>query len=342
MINFIKKHKVLSIVTLICLVFDVIIGLLALIPANKDIISPGGLNTVSSVINVNNDTNINGSFNTIYVYSMERVSVLEVLVGSLSSFNDIDDSSETIHLSTKDNQLSGQIQKNQSIEASLICAYQTAKEKDSNINLDYNFKGFIVYIHQINHNVFKVGDIITKVNDNDTSDINKLADAINNLKIGDVITYFRDEEEMPPYVVDTNFKEGYQMFYCYSKYEINQSTATPSFTLLPSKTLGPSGGLMQTLSIYSQITGKDYTFGRKIAGTGTISVSGNVGEIGGITQKIVTAIYNNVDLFLCPAKNYDEALKAYNKTPGHENMILVKVETFKQAISALEEYYGNN
>ena len=187
-----------------------------------------------------------------------------------------------------------------------------------------------------------MGDIITKVNDNDTSDINKLADAINNLKIGDVITYFRDKEEMPPYVVDTNFKEGYQMFYCYSKYEINETSAIPSFTLLPSKTLGPSGGLMQTLSIYSQITGIDYTFGRKIAGTGTISVSGNVGEIGGITQKIVTAIHNDVDLFLCPGENYEEALDAYNKTLGHEKMILVRVETFNEAIDILEEYYGNN
>lgn len=342
MIDFLKKHKVLSIITLICLVLDIIVASLALIPANKDITSPGGLNTVSSVINVNNNTNLSGSFNTIYVYSMERVSILQQLVGSISSFNDIDDSSETIHLSTKDNQLSGKIQKNQSIEASLICAYQTAKEKDSSINLEYNFKGFIVYIHQINHNVFKVGDIITKVNDQDTSDITKLANSINNLKIGDVITYFRDEEEMPPYVVDTNFKEGYQMFYCYSKYEINQSTANPIFKLLPSKTLGPSGGLMQTLSIYSQITGIDYTFGHKIAGTGTISVGGTVGEIGGIKQKIVTAIYNDVDLFLCPNENYKDAYEAYIKTPGHEKMILVKATTFNEAISILEEYYGNN
>ena len=338
MIDLIKKYKVLSIILLIVLLFDLTIAALAIIPANKDITSPGGLNEVKSVIEANTDTNLKGSFNTIYVYSMERVSLLQTLVADIADYNEVVDSSDTIVLTDEERIKSGKIQKDQSIEASLICAYNAAIS--DSINLDYSFIGFIVYMTRVNHDVFEIGDIITKINDVDTSNIEKLAEALNNLKLGDVITYKRNDN-VYPYVVNVDFKTNNQMFYCYSKYKINTETASPSYTLHESNTLGPSGGLMQTLSVYSQITGKDLTYGKKIAGTGTISTSGKVGIIGGISQKIVTALYNKADLFLCPAENYEEALNTYNKTPGHENMILVKVETFLEAVNALGEHYEN-
>ena len=338
MIDLIKKYKVLSIILLVVLLLDLTIAALAIIPANKDITSPGGLNEVKSVIEANTDTNLKGSFNTIYVYSMERVSLLQALVADIADYNEVVYSSDTIVLTDEERIKSGKIQKAQSIEASLICAYDAAKS--DSINLDYSFIGFIVYMTRVDHDVFEIGDIITKINDVDTSNIEKLAEELNNLKLGDVITYKRNDN-VSTYVVNVDFKTNNQMFYCYSKYKINTETASPSYTLHESNTLGPSGGLMQTLSVYSQITGKDLTCGKKIAGTGTISTSGKVGIIGGISQKIVTAIYNKTDLFLCPAENYEEALNTYNKTPGHENMILVKVETFLEAVNALGEHYEN-
>ena len=340
MIEFLRKHKNLSIISLCFLIFDILIATLSIIPANEDITSPGGLKTVQSVINIENGTQLTGSFHTIYVYSMERVSVLQSLVGKVSRFNDVSKSSESIQLSREQNKLSGTLQKQQSIEASLICAYKKAKEDHSYVNLDYRFEGFIVYMYQINHNIFALEDVITKVNDIDTNDKIKLADAINNLKLGDVITYMRNGEEKK-YEVDIDFKTNKQMFYCYSKYKIDETTAFPKYSISQSNTSGPSGGLMQTLSLYSQIIGKDLTGGHKIAGTGTINVDGQVGIIGGITQKIATAIYNDVDLFLCPGDNYEEALEAYNKVPGHEKMILKRVDTFSEAVNIIEELYGN-
>lgn len=340
MIDLLKKHKYLSIVTLCFLIFDLLVATLAIIPANEDITSPGGLNTVQSVINIENGTQLNGSFHTIYVYSMERVSVLQSLIGKVSSFNDVSKSPESIQLSREQNKLSGTLQKQQSIEASLICAYKKAKEDHSYVNLDYRFEGFIVYMYQINHNIFALEDVITKVNDIDTSDKMKLADEINNLELGDVITYIRNGEEKK-YEVDIDFKTNKQMFYCYSKYKINETTAFPKYSISQSTTTGPSGGLMQTLSVYSQIIGTDLTSGHKIAGTGTINVDGQVGIIGGITQKIVTAIHNDVELFLCPGENYQEAKEAYNNIPGHEKMILKRVDTFSEAVNIIKELYGN-
>ena len=170
MILFLKKHKILAGLAIFFLTFDIGVAALAVIPSGNDVISPGGLNTVQSVIDVESEVTLKGSFYTTYVYSMERVSLLQELIARLSNYNEISPSSQTIVLSNVDNRLSGEIQKQQSIEASLICAYEAAKKKDNSVNLDYSFTGYIVYTHQVNHDVFKVGDIITAVNDIDNSD----------------------------------------------------------------------------------------------------------------------------------------------------------------------------
>ncbi len=62
-------------------------------------------------------------------------------------------------------------------------------------------------------------------------------------------------------------------------------TTQPQISVDPGQIGGPSGGLMFSLQIYSQLTGQDIRHGRKIAGTGTINPDGSVGEIGGIDKK---------------------------------------------------------
>ena len=130
------------------------------------------------------------------------------------------------------------------------------------------------------------------------------------------------------------------MFYLYEKYEIIEKNANPQYTVYKTNTLGPSGGLLQTLAIYSELINTDLTYGKKISGTGTISVNGNVGSIGGVGQKVVTAIRENADVFLCPKANYDEAYKMYKSIPNHERMHLICVETFQDALNELGELYG--
>ena len=94
--------------------------------------------------------------------------------------------------------------------------------------------------------------------------------------------------------------------------------------------------MLQTLSVYSQLSGIDLTGGKKIAGTGTISIGGSVGKIGGIRQKIITAIRNNVDVFICPLAHQKEAVEAYENELHHERMQIIFVETFSEAVAALE------
>ena len=88
-----------------------------------------------------------------------------------------------------------------------------------------------------------------------------------------------------------------------------------------------------SLSIYSAISDKDILKGRNIAGTGTIDMNGNVGEIGGIKYKIMGAVKNKMDVVLVPSANYEEAIKV--KEAKNYKIKIVKVDTFMDAIDYL-------
>jgi PDZ domain-containing protein len=96
---------------------------------------------------------------------------------------------------------------------------------------------------------------------------------------------------------------------------------------------GPSAGLMLTLGILDLVGDDDLTDGNVIAGTGTIDVDGNVGPIGGITLKMVTARDIGADLFLVPAGNCTEALQV--EDPGFP---LARVATLDDALDALADF----
>jgi PDZ domain-containing protein len=93
---------------------------------------------------------------------------------------------------------------------------------------------------------------------------------------------------------------------------------------------GPSAGLMTALTVYDQLSPTDLAAGRKIAGTGTIDIDGNVGEIGGIEAKARAAEAAGAQLFLAPASQAADARKVLGaKVP------VVGVTTFQQALDAL-------
>ncbi len=92
---------------------------------------------------------------------------------------------------------------------------------------------------------------------------------------------------------------------------------------------GPSAGLMFTLTVYNMVTPEDLTGGRKIAGTGTISLDGTVGPIGGVQQKVAGAEIAGAEYFLSPPENYEDARAVAR------HIQVVKVDTAEQAIQFL-------
>lgn len=73
---------------------------------------------------------------------------------------------------------------------------------------------------------------------------------------------------------------------------------------------GPSAGSMFVMEILNQLTPEDLTKGRKIAGTGTISLDEEIGEIGGVEQKVVAAHRAGAEIFFVPEKNAKAAMEA--------------------------------
>jgi PDZ domain-containing secreted protein/Zn-dependent protease/CBS domain-containing protein len=70
---------------------------------------------------------------------------------------------------------------------------------------------------------------------------------------------------------------------------------------------GPSAGLAYALAIADLLAQQDYASGRTIAATGTIQPDGEVGEVGGVEQKVIAAEEAGARLFLVPREEVQEA-----------------------------------
>ena len=95
---------------------------------------------------------------------------------------------------------------------------------------------------------------------------------------------------------------------------------------------GPSAGLIFAISIVDKLTPEDLTAGRRIAGTGEISVDGAVGRIGGIAEKLVAARRQGATIFLVPAGNCGEARSA-----APAGLRLVRVANLEDALRFLRQ-----
>jgi PDZ domain-containing protein len=97
---------------------------------------------------------------------------------------------------------------------------------------------------------------------------------------------------------------------------------------------GPSAGLMFAVGIFDLLDAGDLTRGRVIAGTGEISITGDVGPVGGIRQKVESARRQRAHLFVVPLAELSEACKVAKDMP------VVGVENLKQTIDVLRGTRG--
>ncbi|MGE5652662.1 MAG: PDZ domain-containing protein [Bacillota bacterium] len=92
---------------------------------------------------------------------------------------------------------------------------------------------------------------------------------------------------------------------------------------------GSSAGTMMVLEIMNQVDKRDLAKGHRIAGTGTISLSGVVGKIGGVQQKVITAERQGMEYFIVPEEDYPDAAQVAKKIK------LVKVRTLDDVMAFL-------
>lgn len=309
------------------IIVNIPILVVGLVRTDNRVLMKGDTTNIQNVVEVDTDYEQVGSFSSIYVISSDKITILQNWLLRLDKTATISEiQNEDLHYSDYENYMSGQVQKQASIMYALISAYQEAMNSDKNINIDYSFKSIAVCSYPKNSQL-EMADEIIKVNSTSyEAGKDALIEACKEASKGDVITVIRNNFEKE-IVLNSDLEFG-----GYFYYDIDYKTIAPSVIVKPTTTGGPSGGLLQALSIYNSLTEFDYTRGKKISGTGTISVEGKVGAIGGIKQKVLTAFDDAIDIFFCPADNYADAKEAYDSVENKERMQLVPVYKLSDAI----------
>jgi PDZ domain-containing protein len=98
---------------------------------------------------------------------------------------------------------------------------------------------------------------------------------------------------------------------------------------------GPSAGLALTLGLLNVLSDGDLTGGHRVAATGTISVGGAVGDVGGVAQKTVAVRRAGAQYFLVPPQE----LQVARSKAG--SMQVVAVSTLQQALTFLKNIGGH-
>lgn len=322
--NFIKEnYKSLIVLVIIFIIFT--------IELPYSIYTPGGAVNLNDRVNVENKEEVKGSFNMAYV-SMVKGSIPFLLLSKVFPDWDIVKKEDITAKGESMDELMmrERLYLQESMDNAIINAYQKAS-KEINIKSIINN---VSYISEESETDLKVGDQIISVNDINISSITELKEIVEKLNENEKVNLKikRKGKEHDTYAttykIDGITKIGISFVTTYD-YE-----AAPKVNIKSKATeAGSSGGLMMSLTVYNQLTETDITRGKKIVGTGTIDINGNVGEIGGVKYKLIGAVKNKADIFICPEENYEEAISVA-KDKDYDIKI-ISAKTFDEALEKL-------
>ncbi|QWC00625.1 hypothetical protein KHQ88_03385 [Mycoplasmatota bacterium] len=314
------------------------------------IYAPGGITEVESVIDIDYEVDdIDGSISSTYIISFKKPTFFQFVINDFSKYNEVIILPEYYrHYTDQENREISYLQKLTSVDAAVIVAYSLASENNSDIIFNESSTYHVVLItgkseDLSNYDAVGLGDeFISMIGENDThvTDFNDLEDYM--LENEEYIFTFKNEEREYQALLSREDITNNELIL--TEYIlVDEQEIYPKFFEKDSNIGGPSGGLLQTLSIYNHLIKDDITHGLKIAGTGTIRYDGSVGYVGGIKQKIATAYINEVDLFFIPdiderysSHNYLEALAACEEFGIDPEGWLIPVSTIEDAIEYLE------
>lgn len=216
-------------------------------------------------------------------------------------------------------------------QSAIYVAY-TKAGKEFNI-IKHNY--FVYFVDERANSDIMVGDELLGVDDLTGVDLDKFREYVNTKEVGDEITIKlkRDDKEIE--VVTTIFEEEKVKYAGLAFFDIIDYETDPKITLkFKDSETGPSGGFTLALAIYNKLTSEDITKGKKIVGTGTIDMDGNIGEIGGVKYKLMGAVNKKADIFIVPnGSNYEECIKLQKEKKY--DIKIIGVDTFDEALEEL-------
>lgn len=325
--KFIKEHIgyiVCIIITLFCCLYEF----------PYYINTPGGTDNINEKVVVEDGYKAKGSINLTYVSEVKAILPMLILAKIHPDWEIVKKETKKDSLLDYDESMARQkVLVKQSYSTAIKYAYEKAK-KDVNVTKE---NCYVIYVFDDAETELKIGDQILKVDDIELKKCDNIEDAKKKLSLNDVSTVkiLRNGKELTKTI-------KYKKIQNINAYGIQLATeyileTNPKHKIkYSSKEYGPSGGLMVSLSVYNSLVSKDITKGKKIAGTGTLDVEGNVGSIGGVEFKLKGAVKNRVDVFFVPAgENYEAAKKLKEKKKY--KIDLVEVKTFEDALDYLEK-----
>ena len=319
-----------TIITVILIVF-VLAAVFVRVPYQVEM--PGGtINLESRIIVDGEEQKVSGSFNMAYVSVVQR-NLIYTLIGlvhpdwEVEKISDVTFENETIEDSNRRDKLYLE----QSKDYAIATALKAANIPYEMVNLENN----IVYIAPEAKTDLKVGDILLECKNKKVESAEEIKALVDTLDYGTKMNFkvLRDKKEINATGEVVNIDDQHYIGISVTttfdiKSELNIEIKSKD------SEAGPSGGMMMALMTYNAITKQDLTHGKKIVGTGTISLDGTIGEIGGIKYKVMGAARDKADVFLVPKDNYDDAIKV--KEEKKYKLEIVKVETLQDAINYLE------
>lgn len=103
---------------------------------------------------------------------------------------------------------------------------------------------------------------------------------------------------------------------------------------------GPSAGLAFTLTLLDELTPGELTGGNKIAVTGTISINGDVGAIGGLGSKTSAVKQMGASVFIVPTSQGEDDIAKARAIAG-DDLRIIPVANVQEALEALAAIGGN-
>lgn len=322
------------------LIIAAIVGILELIPANYYMLLPGQALPVESMIDVQGHPPLRGSgrlyMTDVTLYKVNHL--LEELYGRINPNAELDPATS----------FSGGLSENQYLKLNdqlMTDSVHQAEAAALNATPGYHLRCSaqgpkIVFTVPKTPaaGALKVGDVIEAINGQRIHCAAAVSTAIKKLRPGDkvhlsMLRHGRLLHLTVSTIPSTNGQpDKHGKTPLIGVYVQDQFIFPVKITIHAGNIGGPSAGLMFSLGIVQRLEGRDLTKGCKVAGTGTITFNGQVGEIGGAKQKIIAARQAGAKYFLVP--NVPANLKPARSSAG--NVKVLPVSTLQQALRDLQ------
>ncbi|CAM4180783.1 SepM family pheromone-processing serine protease [Lederbergia lenta] len=333
----IKTRKILGTILILILISF-------FIPTPYYLYQPGSVEELASKVTVEGgEKQAEGNFYLTTVLSLRASNIYYLAYGLVAPHTDMRKVKEVKgDLTDKEYERMLEHMMTSSQQHALVAGLRAAGEKVivkpngvfvSNVSGTSNAKGKI-----------EVGDVIKQVDGKQVNQITDFLSLLKNRSQGNVVelTFIHDGKEKSADIELIPIANGENKagigIVPEDQFEIETSR---TININAADIGGPSAGLMFSLEVYNQLMKSDITKGYEIAGTGTIDMEGNVGQIGGIREKITAVNKAEMDIFFCPADvsmtdtNEMDVLDEVKKE-GYDVKV-VPVKTLQEAIDYLNK-----